>query len=261
MKFSDKLIQIRREKGYSQEQLADLLNVSRQSVSKWEAGQSTPELNKLISIADIFNVTIDNLVREELEVRPQNHTLDQNTQTQDTTASSACSSSRMVPCYWFYEYKSKTTIFGIPLVHIKNGYGMQVAKGIIAIGYIAIGVVSIGGIALGGLCLGGLGLGLIALGGFALGGFSFGGLSLGIIATGGIAVGIYSIGGIALASQVAVGGLAFGETAVGADPSGEHVLKVTDAVSSSEIQNFILEHNPRIWRPLLKLLSVLSKIR
>lgn len=70
MKLPEKLIQLRREKGYSQEQLADLLGVSRQSVSKWEAGQSTPELAKLLTLADLFGVTLDALIREEQPVHP-----------------------------------------------------------------------------------------------------------------------------------------------------------------------------------------------
>ena len=48
-KFCDKLIQLRREKGYSQEQLAEYLEVSRQSVSKWEADKTMPEISKLIA--------------------------------------------------------------------------------------------------------------------------------------------------------------------------------------------------------------------
>ncbi|MBF4695552.1 helix-turn-helix transcriptional regulator [Fusibacter sp. Q10-2] len=57
----------RKEMGWSQEELADKLNISRQSVSKWESGTSTPELNKIILLADIFGVSIDTLVKDDVE--------------------------------------------------------------------------------------------------------------------------------------------------------------------------------------------------
>ena len=108
--------------------------------------------------------------------------------------------------YWGYEYRSKLELFGLPLVHIAQGFDTQtgrprVAKGIIAIGDIAIGVFALGGMALGGLTFGGLSLGLFALGGLAVGGIAAGGLALGILfAAGGMAMSImYAIGGLAIA--------------------------------------------------------------
>ena len=68
MKFCDKLLLLRKRHGYSQEQLADLLGISRQSVSKWESGQAMPELIKMIQISDLFSVPIDDLVRDEREL-------------------------------------------------------------------------------------------------------------------------------------------------------------------------------------------------
>ena len=62
MTFGDKLSALRREQNYTQEQLADLLGVSRQSVSKWESGQSTPDLEKLVQLADYFQVSTDYLL-------------------------------------------------------------------------------------------------------------------------------------------------------------------------------------------------------
>ena len=59
MMFSEKLICLRRERGLSQEQLADQLGVTRQSVSKWESGAAMPELVKLISLSELFDVTLD----------------------------------------------------------------------------------------------------------------------------------------------------------------------------------------------------------
>ena len=65
MTFSEKLTILRKQKGMSQEHLAELLDVSRQSVSKWEAQQALPETAKIISIANIFGVSIDLLLKDD----------------------------------------------------------------------------------------------------------------------------------------------------------------------------------------------------
>ena len=54
MKFNEKLIELRRKAGLSQEDLGYKLNVTRQTVSKWELGQTTPEMDKLIEMSKIF---------------------------------------------------------------------------------------------------------------------------------------------------------------------------------------------------------------
>ena len=59
MKLNEKIITCRKQKGYSQEDLANQLGVSRQSVSKWETGESMPDINKLVSIAKVFDVTTE----------------------------------------------------------------------------------------------------------------------------------------------------------------------------------------------------------
>lgn len=64
MIFSDKLRLLRSQAGLSQEGLADKLHVSRQSVSKWESGISFPEIEKLIAISELFDVSIDALLKE-----------------------------------------------------------------------------------------------------------------------------------------------------------------------------------------------------
>ena len=63
MAFSEKLRSLRKKSGLSQEQLAEHLNVSRQAVSKWESGISTPESDKLIAIGEYFGVSIDYLLK------------------------------------------------------------------------------------------------------------------------------------------------------------------------------------------------------
>ncbi|WP_379151151.1 DUF5680 domain-containing protein [Paenibacillus sp. sgz5001063] len=64
MKFQDKLQILRKEKVLSQEKLAELIGVSRQAVAKWEIGQSYPDMVNLISLSDVFRVSIDHLVKD-----------------------------------------------------------------------------------------------------------------------------------------------------------------------------------------------------
>ena len=66
MTFAEKIQQLRKEKGLSQDQLALELGVSRQSVSKWELGDSMPDINKVLQLADYFQVSTDYLLRDEI---------------------------------------------------------------------------------------------------------------------------------------------------------------------------------------------------
>ena len=70
MMMADKIIEQRKKNGWSQEELADRLHVSRQSVSKWESAQSVPDLNKVIAMADLFGVSTDYLLKDEVEDLP-----------------------------------------------------------------------------------------------------------------------------------------------------------------------------------------------
>ena len=73
MKLADKLFELRKEKGWSQEKLAEQINVSRQSISKWESDQALPELEKVVELSKIFQVTTDYLLLEESdkpEIKP-----------------------------------------------------------------------------------------------------------------------------------------------------------------------------------------------
>lgn len=67
MIFADKLIQLRKKAGWSQEELAAQMKVSRQSVSKWESAQSIPDLDKMVQLSKIFGVTTDYLLKDEIE--------------------------------------------------------------------------------------------------------------------------------------------------------------------------------------------------
>lgn len=63
MNFSEKLLTLRKASDLTQEQLAEKLDVSRQSISKWESGQATPELEKIVALSAIFDVTTDYLLK------------------------------------------------------------------------------------------------------------------------------------------------------------------------------------------------------
>ena len=67
MKFNEKLIMLRKQHNLSQEQVAEKLGVARQTISKWELGETTPEMDKLIIISELYNITLDELMKEENE--------------------------------------------------------------------------------------------------------------------------------------------------------------------------------------------------
>lgn len=67
MEFGEKLFKLRKEKGFSQETLAEKLNTSRQAISKWENGQGFPETEKLLMIGNVFEVSIDYLLKDSVE--------------------------------------------------------------------------------------------------------------------------------------------------------------------------------------------------
>lgn len=68
MTLSEKIIALRRQQDWSQEELAEHMGVSRQSVSKWESGASVPELDQIVQLCRLFGVTADALVRDDLEL-------------------------------------------------------------------------------------------------------------------------------------------------------------------------------------------------
>ena len=76
MILADKIIVLRKQQGWSQEQLAEQLGVSRQSVSKWESGLSIPDLDKIIKMSSIFGVSTDYLIKDEITEIPASATAD-----------------------------------------------------------------------------------------------------------------------------------------------------------------------------------------
>ena len=65
MKLSDKITKLRKANGWSQEELAEQLNVSRQAISRWENGTALPDANNILQLSKLFNVTTDYLLNED----------------------------------------------------------------------------------------------------------------------------------------------------------------------------------------------------
>ena len=92
MKLADKIIQLRKQKGWSQEELATQMDVSRQSVSKWESGMSMPDIDKIILLSQIFGTTTDYLLKDDIEdseeIRVDSEECDKNEENQKNEAAS-----------------------------------------------------------------------------------------------------------------------------------------------------------------------------
>ena len=74
MILADKIVENRKKNGWSQEELAEKLGVSRQSVSKWESAQAVPDLKKILQLSEIFGVSTDYLIKDEFEELPEQET-------------------------------------------------------------------------------------------------------------------------------------------------------------------------------------------
>lgn len=85
MRFNERLIKLRKKEGLSQEELGHKLNVTRQTVSKWELGQTTPEMDKLVEISKIFNITVDELINESEVENNQNPLMENQTITKQNS--------------------------------------------------------------------------------------------------------------------------------------------------------------------------------
>jgi transcriptional regulator with XRE-family HTH domain len=241
MEFSKKLYNLRKTNGLSQEELGEKIDVTRQTISNWESGLSTPDMDSIIALAKVFNITTDELLSYEHEA-PIVHI--------ESKGNNVYGLHVNFFGAWNYEYKSKTKIFGIPLVHINFGWGHHVAKGIFAFGNIAIGLCSFGFISLGLLAFGLIGLGLLAIGtlgigaiaagSIAIGLFSAGGVSLGVISCGAVSGGVYSIGAASYGSEIAFGAKASAPLAFSTDNGSISFTK-------EEISAAIDANYPNLW--------------
>lgn len=197
MTRGEKLSKLRKERRYTQEQLAELLGVSRQAISKWESNLAYPETDKLIRLSELYGCSMDYLLKDGLEEDRLNET--------------------PVLRRRLRERKSERTLWGMPLWHVgRNARGVVAvgfsARGIVAVGLKARGLLSFGLLSVGLLSFGLLSLGLIAVGLLAVGGLTAGTFAVGVIALGAISAGLISLGAVAV-GDFSVGALAIGKYA------------------------------------------------
>ncbi len=199
MTLGGKLSKLRKENNYTQEQLADILGVSRQAISKWESNITYPETDKLIRMSELFDCSLDYLLKD----------------TEETDRKNQPNEEILFFRRRLRERKSEKTVWGMPLWHIgRNAMGFIAvglnARGVIAVGLKAKGIVSLGMLSIGVLSLGMFSIGLLSIGMFALGLLSAGCFSIGVFVTGAISLGIISIGAIAI-GDFSVGALSIGK--------------------------------------------------
>lgn len=200
MTLGTRLAALRKARGLTQEQLAEMLNVTRQAVSKWEGDLTYPETEKLIRLSELYGCTLDSLIfgskQNESASAPEDAPAQNN----------ALALLRRL----FRDRKSKKMVHGVPLWHI----GLH-ARGIIAIGPDAYGVLAIGLLARGAFPIGLLALGLFPFGTLAIGFWASGALALGIVSMGAVCAGIISAGSISFGAM-SFGAIACGGYSVGA---------------------------------------------
>jgi transcriptional regulator with XRE-family HTH domain len=260
--FGSRLMYLRKGKGLSQEELGNRTGVTRQTISKWELNQTTPEMDKLVVLSDIFGISLDELVGREFIVPDSSINYEELNAKMDTIISSK------EP--YRYEYKSGRMIGNLPLIHINLGRGFYKAKGVISIGIISSGIISLGVLSCGVISIGVLALGLLSIAVFAAGIISVGSIAVGILAlgafsvgyfsAGAMAIGVYSIGANAIAQRIALGDAAAGHIAIGktsAKGTIEFLLK--NHVSADEIKSAILKEYPDVWKGLLKIYTYFGK--
>lgn len=229
MTTGEKLSRLRKDKNYTQEQLADILGVSRQSVSKWEQDLAFPETEKLIKISELFNCSVDYLLKENTE-----------SITAEVPKAINISLKNLS-----YEWKSKKTVKGVPLVHINYGIGRTAkgiiaigltAKGIVSLGFFSLGVISFGFFSLGLLSLGLIALGLVSAGTFSAGILSFGCITLGVVSVGAVSIGEFAAGALARGNYFALGDHAAARIAIGQTEAYGSVYEQLSETGSSPLR-------------------------
>ena len=252
MTLGEKIYRLRVERGLSQEAFGETLNVSRQSVSKWETDQSLPELDKIVAISEMFGVSTDYLLKESEERMTDTVNEDGISETNKNCEKNGNTQQVIVQRQTFeYEYKSQKSWRGLPLVHIHIGVKPMRAKGVIAIGNVAQGIVAIGIVGMGVVTVAVVGIGLllaigtlvvggIALGSFAVGIIAMGALCVGAFTMGAVAVGQFSLGAMAVGTQVAIGDSATGNIALGfSEARGVYFEQIRAADGSFDYEGMI----------------------
>ena len=199
MTLGDKLSKLRKENNYTQEQLAEILGVSRQAISKWESNITYPETEKLLRLGELYECSMDYLLKDE------NNTPTSVSKSKDITLSFSNPN---------FERVSKKNFHGLPLWHINIGYG-RTAKGVISIGLLSLGIISFGVLSVGILALGVLAIGLLSAGAFSYGVIALGAISIGIVSIGATSVGYFSAGALAIGKYFAIGDHAIAQIALG----------------------------------------------
>ena len=87
MILADKIIMLRKKNGLTQEEFAEKMNVSRQAISKWESGQSIPDLDKILKISTLFGMTTDYLLKDEIVCEENTNNLSEKKQEREHIAS------------------------------------------------------------------------------------------------------------------------------------------------------------------------------
>ena len=251
MTLGEKIAKQRKENNYTQEQLADILDVSRQSISKWESDIAYPETDKLIKMGKLFDCSMDYLLNEDITEK-------QGIEPKETET------------FWdkfkkqFHERKSKKMIFGMPLYHIgKNAHGFfavglkargvfsigLMSRGIFSLGLLSLGIISIGILSLGLISAGVFSAGLLAVGSFALGLFAAGAISVGLISFGALSVGCFSTGALAVGKYAAVGDHAHAMIAIGQTVADGSVYSHIGDLTTADIPNVVewLDANVPYW--------------
>lgn len=194
MTLGEKLEKLRRENHYTQEQLAGLLGVSRQAVSRWESDTAYPETEKLLRLGRLYHCSMDYLLLEEMEEPTPRY------ESREIDLSAIG-----------YERVSEKKFGDLPLWHVNIGYG-RVARGVFALGLVSRGIVSVGLFSVGVISLGVMGVGILAFGALALGLLAGGAIAVGVLAAGAVAVGVFGLGVCAI-GRFAVGAAAMGHYA------------------------------------------------
>ncbi|MGN0479215.1 MAG: helix-turn-helix domain-containing protein [Hominenteromicrobium sp.] len=232
--MGDKLSKLRKENNYTQEQLAGVLGVSRQAISKWESNLTYPETDKLIRISALFDCSLDYLLGDAAE---------EDRRSPDGAGGGLF---RVYP----RERKSERTVRGMPLWHIgRNARGFIAvglhargvvavglrAEGVVSLGMLSVGVVSFGMLSLGLLAFGLLALGVLSAGCFSVGVCAAGAVSLGIISCGAVAIGDFSVGALAVGKYFALGDHAQAGIALGDTQAAGSVFEKTGARTAQDV--------------------------
>jgi transcriptional regulator with XRE-family HTH domain len=251
MTLGKKLSKLRKEYNYTQEQLADILGVTRQSISKWESDIAYPETDKLIKMGKLFECSMDYLLNDDITEK-------QGIEPKETETFGDKFKKQ------FHERKSEKMIFGMPLYHIGiNAHGFfaiglkargvfsigLMSRGIVSLGMLSLGVISIGLLSLGLISAGVFSAGLLAVGAIALGLFAAGAISVGLVSFGALSVGYFSTGALAVGKYAAIGDHAYGMIAIGKSVAEGSVYSHIGDLTTADIPTVVewLDANVPSW--------------